>query len=476
MNPKDTPFPIIGGRPPDLGKPAEPARRPASSDFRIIRAGSSEYLFVADGSQLFEISGADTGQLTELAATMETGDFARAAGLDPHRRRWISATLPELPAVRSISLQVAHSCNMSCHYCYADEGRFGGRAGLMDLGTAKAALDRLIQQSDAGAPLLLGYMGGEPLLNWPLIRDFTPYAAKRAATFDRNIRFSITTNGTLLREEQARLFRDYPFAVQLSIDGRAGGHDALRPMKDGTSGYRQTMQALAAMDWTGRPKSLTARATVTPQSGDLLPILDSLLEKGFDDVGFAAVLVSPSPGYAMGSGDLESFRQQMIACGRKALAEAKAGRRYPFSNFLTAMEEIHRGTHRPFPCGAGAAYLSVDSDGSFYACHRLVRDDQFHMGTASRGLDDASRRAHLSRSHVDRQEPCQSCWARYLCGGGCYHEVSRRGRIACDYIRGWLDFCLGAYAGLDRTTLDLLLGGRHRHGIPATTALGGLLA
>lgn len=476
MNPKDTPFPIIAGRPPLSAKPAQPARRPASSDFRVIRAGSSAQLFVADGSQLFEISGTDTGQLSELVETMEAGDFARAVGLDPRRRRWISATLPELPAVRSISLQVAHSCNMSCHYCYADEGRFGGRAGLMDLGVAKAALDRLLQQSEAGAPLLLGYMGGEPLLNWPLIRDFTPHARRLAATFDHDLRFSITTNGTLLREQQARLFRDYPFAVQLSIDGLPRDHDALRPMKDGTSGYRQTMRALAAMDCTGRPQSLTARATVTPQSGDLLPILDSLIGKGFDDVGFAAVLVSPSPGHALSSGDLERFREQMIGCGRKALAEAKAGRRYPFSNFLTAIEEIHRGTHRPFPCGAGAAYLSVDSDGSFYACHRLVRDGQFHMGTASGGLDQGSRRAHLARSHVDQQEPCQSCWARYLCGGGCYHEVARRGRIACDYIRGWLDFCLGAYAELDRPTLDLLLGGRQRHGIPATTALGGLLA
>jgi uncharacterized protein len=476
MNPKATPFPILGGRPPALKAPAEAARRSASSDFRIIRAGSSDYLFVVDGSQLFEISGTDAGQLTELVESMEADDFARTIGIDPHGRRWVSKTLPELPAVRSISLQVAHSCNMSCHYCYADEGRFGGRAGLMDIGVAKAALDRLIQQSDAGAPLLLGYMGGEPLLNWPLIRDFTPYATKLAATFNHDVRFSITTNGTLLREEQARLFRDYPFAVQLSIDGLPGDHDALRPMKDGTSGYRQTMQALAAMDQTGRPKSLTARATVTPQSGNLLPILDSLIEKGFDDVGFAAVLVSPSPGHAMNTEDLDGFRQQMIACGRKALAEAKAGRRYPFSNFLTAMEEIHRGTHRPYPCGAGAAYLSADSDGSFYACHRLVRDDRFHMGSVSGGLDESSRRAHLARSHVDWQEPCQSCWARYLCGGGCYHEVSRRGRIACDYIRGWLEFCIGAYAELDRPALDLLLGDRHRHGVPATTALGGLLA
>jgi uncharacterized protein len=138
----------------------------------------------------------------------------------------------------------------------------------------------------------------------------------------------------------------------------------------------------------------------------------------------------------------------MIECGRKALAELSAGRAYPFSNFTTAMEQLHKGTHQPYPCGAGAAYLSANAEGKLFACHRLIDDPGFAMGSTTDGPDLAARTEHLKRSHVDLMQPCRSCWARYLCGGGCYHEVSRRGRIGCDYIRGWLEFCLQAYVEL----------------------------
>jgi uncharacterized protein len=138
----------------------------------------------------------------------------------------------------------------------------------------------------------------------------------------------------------------------------------------------------------------------------------------------------------------------MIACGARTRDRLCDGQVYPFSNFETAMQEIHRGTHRPYPCGAGAGYLSVDADGDLYACHRLIGDRSFDMGDVRNGPDNARRASLLRTAHVDLAEPCQSCWARYLCGGGCYHEVSRRGRVACDYIRGWLHFCLESYVQL----------------------------
>ena len=137
-----------------------------------------------------------------------------------------------------------------------------------------------------------------------------------------------------------------------------------------------------------------------------------------------------------------------MACGEVALAELSAGRRYPFGNFETALHQIHRGSHRPYPCGAGAAYLSANADGDLFACHRLIDDPSYAMGDVTAGSDRSARARHLAASHVDRMQPCRSCWARYLCGGGCYHEVSRRGRVGCDYIRGWLAFCLRAYVEL----------------------------
>jgi uncharacterized protein len=161
------------------------------------------------------------------------------------------------------------------------------------------------------------------------------------------------------------------------------------------------------------------------------------------------VLVAPTAATALPDGASE-FLAEMRACGAYALQELLAGRAFAFSNFTTALEEIHRGTHRPYPCGAGAGYLSVNATGELYACHRVVDDKRFAMGDVHNGPDQQSRRRLLTERHVHRQPECGSCWARYLCGGGCYHEVTNRGRVACDYIRGWLDFCLSAYAELSR--------------------------
>src|SRR5205814_858629 len=267
-----------------------------------------------------------------------------------------------------------------------------------------------------------------------------------ALQHQRPVRFSLTTNATLLTDDDVRFLADHDFYVAISIDGPKALNDAQRPMNDGRSAYDAVVAALEKFDRIGRPRHLSARATVTPGTGPLEPILDHLIALGFDSVGFTPVLVSPDPRRAFTTGDFEQFRDDMIACGRTTKRAILAGERHPFSNFETALHEIHRGTHRPYPCGAGAAYLSVDADGGLYACHRLIDDDRFAMGDVRTGSDIVRRAAHLAERHVDRQEPCRSCWARYLCGGGCYHEVERRGRIACDYIRDWLTFCIASYA------------------------------
>ena len=363
-------------------------------------------------------------------------------------RRWIDDRASPVPPLSSISLNVAQTCNMSCGYCYADLGKFGGKARMMSAAVARETVDRLIAASEPGADLLVGFMGGEPLLNRELIHEIVPYASEAGGAAGHRVRFSITTNATLLRAADAELFAKYPFCVQISIDGPAKVNDRQRPMRDGTGSYDRVLEGLETLTTNGRPRQISGRVTVTRESGDLLPILDHLIACGFDDVGFAVVLVSPSSKYELREPDFDPLLERMVECGRKALREITAGRNYPFSNFLTAMEEIHRGSHRPYPCGAGAAYLSANAEGKLYACHRLIDDEAFAMGDVQQGPDQVARQKHLDASHVDLMKPCNTCSARYLCGGGCYHEVARRGRVGCDYIRGWLEFCLGAYVEL----------------------------
>ena len=147
----------------------------------------------------------------------------------------------------------------------------------------------------------------------------------------------------------------------------------------------------------------------------------------------------------MAAPDLRAMLAAMIACGREFERHIHAGRRFAFSNIHTALREIHKGTHRPYPCGAGAGYLGVSAEGGLFACHRFVQDPTGAMGDIFSGADPAKRGTWLDKRHVHRQEPCRSCWARYMCGGGCHYEVIHRGRPACDYIRGWLQYCLEAY-------------------------------
>jgi uncharacterized protein len=427
-------------------------RPSAAADLRLFHTSQGAHVFVADGSRIYDLDHATAQAIdlwlhgTSVRDAIGLDAFERV--VDPSARRWIDGRPARPPALRSLSLNVAQSCNMTCHYCYADAGRFGGRPRMMEPAVGEAAVDGLIRESEPGADLLLGFMGGEPLLNRALVHHAARYGAEAAARAGRRMRFSITTNATLMTPEDARLFAALPFTVQVSIDGQRAANDAARPMANGAGSYDRIMDALRLMEAIGRPRHLAARVTVTPLTGELPGILDHLVRLGFDEVGFAAVLVSPSPRHAFAPADFPRFLDGMIACGRRALAELSAGRPYSFGNFETAMREIHRGTHRPYPCGAGAAYLSANAEGHLYACHRLIDDPRFAMGDVRRGSDVAARTAHLTESHVDRMEPCRGCWARYLCGGGCYHEVSRRGRVGCDYIRGWLDFCLRAYVEL----------------------------
>jgi uncharacterized protein len=190
---------------------------------------------------------------------------------------------------------------------------------------------------------------------------------------------------------------------------------------------------------------VSARVTVTPKNLSLRSTLDTFINAGFHGVGFSPMLSAPNGHGEMRADDLEVMLGEMIDCGREFERRSQAGERYPFANMLNAMREIEKGTHRPYPCGAGAGYLAVSADGDLAACHRFVGDSDGAMGSLSTGVDTKRQSQWLADRHVHRQQPCRDCWARYLCGGGCHHEVIRRGRPACDYIRGWLHYCLQAY-------------------------------
>ena len=429
--------------------------RPASSDFHLLDTEDGQHLLLVDGSQLFKI-GDDLGQRL-TAAELDGREAVRAAlaerGLG--LKRFIGDEPLVDPPLRALSLAVAERCNLGCTYCYADGGSFGGPARDMPWEVAEASVRRLFAQAEPGERVTLAFLGGEPLINRALIRRATELAAQISGERGIPISFSITTNGTLLTPDDAEFFERYGFAVTVSLDGIGAVHDRQRPTKGGRGSYDRVIANVRPLLARQRRMQVSARVTVTPANLGLRATLDHFIGLGFHSVGFSPMLSAPTGRGEMQAPDLDVLLDEMIACGREYERRAGAGEAYPFANMMTALQEIHRGTHRPYPCGAGAGYFGVSASGGLFACHRFVEDERASMGSVDAGVDRSQQRRWLAERMVDRQEPCRSCWARYLCGGGCHYEVIHRGRPACDYIRGWLDYALAAYVRLSARRPDL---------------------
>lgn len=444
--PRATPQVQVSGRARGLFTIAAP-RVPQT---HLFETEAGPHVLVVDGTRVYQVGHGLFEALTEaLDARDETlaSDLLNAQGLIGPAP-YVGDEPPAVPPVRALSLAVAQKCNLGCTYCYAQGGSFGGATREMPLEVALDAVGLLFGEARPGERVNLSFLGGEPLTNREVLRAATRRAARVAVEKGAEVSFSITTNGTLLTPEDAEFFESYSFAVTVSVDGIGEAHDRLRPLKSGRGSYRRVMENVAPLLAAQRRMQVSARVTVTPRNLDLRGTLDELIGMGFHSVGFSPMLSSPTGREEMDAPALGAMLEDMVSCGEEFERRVVAGKRYPFTNMVNAMTEIYKGTHRPYPCGAGAGYLGVSAEGGLFACHRFVDDQDGAMGSVSGGPDLERRRGWLAERHVHRQEPCRGCWARYMCGGGCHHEVIKRGRPACDYIRGWLHYCLGAYVRL----------------------------
>jgi uncharacterized protein len=430
------------------------APAPRHPDLHLFEADGTPHLFLPNGSRVFEI---DEEVVSALEAALDSGAAAVPDVLTRYglaAPQFVTDDPPGAFATRALSLAVSQKCNLGCTYCYADGGSFGDTPRNMPLDVALRAVDALLRDAQRGERYTLAFLGGEPLANRPVLRAAVAQASRWAERRGAHVGFSITTNGTLVTAEDAAFFDAFGFAVTVSLDGFGEVHDRQRPFKGGRGSFDRIVERLGPL-LAMSDAQVTARVTVTRENLALRETLDALLGLGFYGVGFSPMLKSPRGAGELAAAELGRFLEEMTACGHECEQRLVAGERYGFLNLLTALQEIHRGTHRPYPCGAGAGYVAASADGALYACHRFVGEDIAAMGTIADGVDAGRQSDWLAARHVHRQEPCGSCWARYLCGGGCHHEVLGRGRVACDYIRGWLQYCLQAYARLLETRQDM---------------------
>jgi uncharacterized protein len=410
------------------------------SNYHLFDTQLGSHVYIANGSRIYSLD-------PELAAVLEGTDDG-----DSILGQWEIAGQPYIsdepvksPPVRSLSLAVAQKCNLGCVYCYAQEGTFGGSPRDMEEEVARRSVDLLLSEAAPGERVFLTFLGGEPLTNRPLVRSITQHAALMAEERCVSIGFSLTSNGTLITVEDGAFFERFGFSVTISLDGKGEVHDRLRSFKGGQASYEHILSRVKPLLAMQKRMQVSARVTVTPSNLDLRETLDEFIDMGFHSVGFSPMLSAPTGKGEMGATELAEMLDQMIDCGREFERRLSVGDRYPFLNMVNAMREIHKGTHRPYPCGAGAGYFGVSAEGGLYACHRFTEEESAGMGDVTTGVNRERQNRWLEQRHVHHQEPCRSCWARYLCGGGCHHEVIHRGRPACDFIRGWLNYCLGAY-------------------------------
>jgi uncharacterized protein len=409
--------------------------------FRLFDSALGPRLLIIPYSRIFAVDLAFAEALRAADPEAEAEAAALAASLEGEESlNAVPATTPQ-----SISLNVTATCNLGCGYCYAGRGSFAGaQTSGMSWENARAAVDQLFALADSRAPITVGFMGGEPFLNRKLIHRVVEYCWNVGRQRGQAVRFAVTTNGTLIRGDDLDLLRAYPFAVTISIDGGPKAQDGQRPSLSGRSSYAALRDAVTPLLETPGMARVGARATVVRSDPRIGRRFDEILRLGFREVGFSPVRTGGSQ-YALNGEDWEVYLEAMTELARTELAAALSGQSIRLTNFAIALKQLHRGFSMPYPCGAGGGYFSVAADGTWYACHRAIGQQDYALGN-NEGLDEARRASFLHARHVHQQPECRLCWARYLCSGGCHQEASARSDSSCGFIRAWLDFCLGAYS------------------------------
>ncbi len=442
-----------------------------------VRRAGAEYVFHVPTSSFYELDATTRGVL-DAVDRLETvpdaelaGAVSGATGADEAEVHEILTDLVKLkllvpaelrggPAqdptprgtgVRNLTLHVAHNCNLNCGYCYAEAGLYKGEATLMGGARAREYVDWLFDQADPDVRELgLTFFGGEPLLNFGVVRETAAYAQERAGREGKRVRFGITTNGTLVTPEISDFLRSIGAVVTISLDAKGKTNDRLRPYHSGRGSYDVVMEKIRPLLESGL---CAARVTVTKLNKNVVETVETLLEAGFTEVGCSPV-DAKNPAYDLDGKDYAELLDGFRVLVKRYVDEAAAGRKYGFSNIGNILKAIHSGHNKEYPCGAGIQMVAGAPNGSMSLCHRFVGEDDYVLGSLQTGGLDASKRERmLDEIALQERSDCSRCWARFICSGGCHHvnflfngDPQRTYLTHCDWLRAWYRTGLEAYA------------------------------
>lgn len=320
--------------------------------------------------------------------------------------------------VKAMCLNIAHDCNLRCKYCFASTGDFGKGRKLMSFETGKHAIDFLLENSGDRPNLELDFFGGEPLMNFDVVKQIVKYARSREAEYGKKFRFTITTNGLLLDDDKIDFINKEMSNVVLSIDGRKEVNDYMRLRVDGTGCYDKILPMFKKLVAGRGDKEYYVRGTFTNRNLDFSEDVFSLYNEGFDQISVEPV-VGDSDEYALTEKELPTVFKEYETLAKRIIENEKKGGKFNFFHFMLDLDQGPCAIKRLRGCGCGNDYVAITPDGDIYPCHQFIGIDEYKMGNIDEGSFNQEMKTDFAKAHVYSKEDCTKCWAKFYCSGGC---------------------------------------------------------
>lgn len=357
--------------------------------------------------------------------------------------------------IKAMCLNVAHDCNLRCKYCFASTGDFGGERKLMSVETGKKAIDFLLKYSGTRRNLEMDFFGGEPLMNFDVVKEVVQYARSKEKEYNKNFRFTITTNGILLTDDKIDFINQEMSNVVLSIDGRKEINDRLRTRVDGSGCHDDILPKFKKLVDARGGDQYYVRGTFTKYNKDFTEDVLHFYENGFDQISIEPVVTSPDLPYALVEEDLPEVFAEYEKLSKVIIEKRKKGEFFNFFHFMIDLDQGPCAIKRLRGCGCGNEYVSVTPEGDVYPCHQFVGQKQWIMGHVDDLSVNEDMKNDFAKSTVYAKEECKNCWAKFYCSGGCNANnleyagsIRKPYKLACDLEKKRLECAIMIQAAL----------------------------
>jgi len=321
--------------------------------------------------------------------------------------------------VKALCLHVAHTCNLNCSYCFASQGKYHGDRAVMPFEVGKQALDFLMDHSGTRRNLEVDFFGGEPLMNWQVVKELVAYARSVEKERGKNFRFTLTTNGMLIDDDVIDFANKEMSNVVLSLDGRKEVHDRLRVDYAGNGSWERIVPKFQKLVAARGNKNYYMRGTFTHANPDFLKDIQCMLDLGFTELSMEPVVCAPGDAAALTAEDLEIVKDQYEKLALLMLERKQEGRPFTFYHYMIDLTGGPCIYKRISGCGSGTEYMAVTPWGDLYPCHQFVGEESFKLGDIWNGVSNTALREEFRSCNAYARPECADCWAKLYCSGGC---------------------------------------------------------